>query len=89
MALQIVSLSFKPGHKWRFTDGENTFTASIEDEKFLQEVANHEHAFAKGDTFICEVRIRQYKTPSGMLKVERTIIKVKEHIEAPRQLKLL
>jgi len=89
MVLQIVSLSFKPDNKWRFSDGENTFTATIEDEEFLKEVANNERAFAKGDTLICDVRIRQYKTPSGILKAERSIIKVAEHIQAARQLRLL
>ena len=89
MALQIISLSFKPDNKWRFFDGESTFTAAIEDENFLKEVANNERAFAKGDTLICDVHIKQYRTPAGVLKQERTIVKVREHIQAARQLRLL
>lgn len=87
MNLQIISLTFRDEGKWRFTDGLEPFTASIEDEKFLEKIHATEVVFGDGDYLVCQVRERQFRTSKG-LKTERTIVEVLEHRPYPRQLKL-
>jgi hypothetical protein len=88
MTLQIISLSFKEDNKWRVTDGGEPFSATIEDAKFLNQIANNQIAFAKGDYLVCEVRERQFRSSKG-LKKERSIIEVTDHKPASQQLKLI
>lgn len=88
MTLQIISLSFKEDNKWRVTDGGEPFGATIEDAKFLNQIANNEIAFSKGDYLVCEVRERQFRSSKG-LKKERSIIEVKDHKPASQQLRLI
>lgn len=88
VTLQIISLSFKEDNKWKVTDGSDPFGVTIEDIDFLNQIANNEISFSKNDYLVCEVRERQFQTAKGLRK-ERSIIKVKEHKPAARQLKLL
>jgi hypothetical protein len=84
MGLIVEAPVFKDGNKWRFSDGQSSFYADIEDVEFLQNV-NAGEPFAKGDVIYAEVRIVQQK--SGMkLSAERTIIKVFSHEHAAKQL---
>ncbi len=82
--LQIISLSFKETNQWRVTDGGESFNVLIEDIAFLDKVANSEIAFSKGDFLVCSVREKQTSTSKG-LKMERSIIEVKDHRSAKRQ----
>lgn len=52
----ISSVSFKEGYKWRFSDGENTFNASIMDKEFLK-LVEEGLAFRKGDMLKVELRV--------------------------------
>ncbi len=88
MTLQIISLSFKEDNKWRVTDGGDPFNAAIEDTNFLNQIANNEISFSKGDYLICKVRERQFSTSKG-LKKESTIIEVTGHNKAAQQLRLI
>lgn len=88
MTLQIINLSFKEDNKWRVTDGGEPFSATIEDIAFLNKIDNNEIAFSKGDYLFCDVRERQFNTSNG-LKKERTIIEVKDHKPAAKQLRLI
>lgn len=88
MTLQIINLSFKEDNKWRVTDGGEPFSATIEDVAFLNKIANNEVAFAKGDYLECVVREKQYYSSKG-LKKERSIVEVKDHKPASRQLRLI
>ena len=88
MNLQIISLSFKEENKWRFTDGLEPFTASIEHVDFLNKIANNEISFSKNDYLKCMVREKQSQTAKG-LKLERTIVEVIKHTPSARQLKLI
>ena len=89
MTLQIISLSFKEDNKWRVTDGGEPFSATIDDVAFLNQIANSEISFSKGDYLVCSVREQQFRTTKGLRK-ERHIIRVIEHKAASnRQLKLL
>lgn len=87
VAYSIVSLAFKEDNKWRLHDGNSQISATIADEDFKRKVDNSEISFSKGDVLVCEVRITQTQTGSG-LKTEHTVIRVIEHIPAMRQMSL-
>ena len=88
MTLQIISLSFKEDNKWRVTDGSEPFNVTIDDMAFLNQIANDEISFSKGDYLVCSVREQQFRTSKGLRK-ERYIMKVIEHKTATnKQLKL-
>lgn len=89
MFLQIDSLSFREGNKWRMTDGGEPFYAVLEDVDFLNRIAKDEVSFSRNDYLHCLVHERQSRTGKGQLKKERTIIRVIEHKPGARQLKLL
>lgn len=88
MTLQIISLSFKHDNKWRLTDGGDPFTATIEDQDFLNKIENNQISFSKNDYLVCQVEEKQFLTSKG-LKKERRITHVLEHRPSARQLKLL
>ena len=86
MALIIEAPVFKEDNKWRFSDGQQSFYANVEDTTFLARV-NLGERFGKGDILICDVRINQQQT--GMkLSAERTIVRVREHRVGPTQMEL-
>ena len=87
MALTITMISFAQGNKWRLSDGERTFFATILDEDFLNRVDARQEAFTKGDILRCRVQIQQWQTETG-LRAEWTVLEVLEHIPATRTLTL-
>ncbi len=87
LALSIRSLAFQEGNKWRLFDGQNTITATIADEDFLNRVDLNLIRFAKDDILLCEVRTVQTQGTEG-LKTEHTVLKVHEHKAAPAQIPL-
>lgn len=76
--LQIVNVAFVEGNKWRFSDGDQTFYAAIEDTSFLARVDQGSELFAKGDVLRCRVRVEQ-KMVDGRLVTERAIEAVLQH----------
>jgi hypothetical protein len=87
MILEIVSVSFPEGSKWRFTDGAKSFYAVIEDEAFLDRIETGVEAFRKGDMLRCRVRIIQTQRHDG-LHTEYRIVEVLEHIPRATQMRL-
>jgi len=87
MAFSIVSLAFKEDNKWRLYDGAATIHAAIADAGFLGRVDQNVERFAKGDSLLCMVRVRQWQTPSGV-RTEYEVIEVLEHRQAARQIRL-
>lgn len=86
--LKIVTGQFEEGYKWRFTDGTNTFTATMEDPTFLNRLDSSEIFLSKDDTLRCV--IEETQTLAGnRLKTDTAIVLVKEHISGARQLRLL
>ena len=83
-AFSIVSLAFKENNKWRLTDGQNTFSVSMEDEAFQRRVDNNDVAFAKGDVLVCDLRTIQWQVEEGV-KSEYEVVRVVTHRQA-RQL---
>jgi len=86
--LKIVSAQFAEGYLWRFTDGTNVFTASMEDRDFLNRLDRSEVVLAKDDTLRCVIEETQ-RLAGSRLKTEAKIIQVKEHMSGARQLRLL
>lgn len=86
-AYSIISLAFKEDNRWRLNDGNNVISALIADQDFLGKVDNNQIAFAKGDILICDVRVTQKQTESG-LKTDYTVEHVVDHRPAARQLPL-
>jgi hypothetical protein len=48
--------------KWRFFDGQASFTASTGDEDFLRSVDNGNERFGKGDVLVVTMRVQQVRT---------------------------
>jgi hypothetical protein len=83
--LQIVSISFQEGNKWRFNDGASVFYADVLDESFTAKVASSSTSFTKGD--ILKVRLRRVQALVGdQFRTECTVLKVLEHRKAMAQL---
>lgn len=80
--LQIVTISFQDGNKWRFSDGQQSFYATISDEIFNQRVTNREEQFGKGDIIRAKVRRRQYMADGDKLRADYEIIEVLQHLVA-------
>ena len=86
--LNLESPVFKEGNKWKFSDGQSSFYAEIEDKAFLADVDKGRERFGKGDLLFVEMRHRQSGTVNGF-KLERSIIKVIEHKLPAQQSRLL
>ena len=86
-ALTLASVAFTEGNKWRLSDGETTFYATVEDNGFLDRVARNEESFARSDILRTQLRTRQWRTDRG-LRTEHTVVAVDEHIKGPREVPL-
>lgn len=84
MVVQVVGPEFQDGRKWRFTAGENTFTAAMEDANFLARVDAGER-FGKGDALDVNMRVVQ-KMQNRKISVERSVVRVLRHIAPIEQL---
>jgi hypothetical protein len=87
LAVSIVNVAFAEGNKWRLSDGENTFWATIEDRQFVRRVKDGVEAFRNGDALRVQMKVVQTMDSEG-LHIERSIVEVLEHIERPTQLEL-
>ena len=86
MVLAIASVAFIEGNKWRFSDGERTFYATIEDKAFLDRVEQGE-PFRKGDFLECQIRVEQSQHGNS-LHTEYYVTEVKRHVPRAVQLPL-
>ncbi len=86
--LSIISLSFNPEHKWRFTTGGSVFTARIIDHDFWGRVHKHEEKFEEGDQLRVALRTSTYRDPVGTLRTTYVIERVVEHRNIPKQRRL-
>lgn len=86
--LSLESAVFKDGNKWKLSDGQTSFHASIDDVDFIARVESGEERFGKGDALVVEMRIVQSRT-AGSFKTERSILKVHEHRTQFQQKSLL
>lgn len=86
-ALQIDSLAFKDGLKWKVSNGNNSIFVSMEDNDFIAKIKSRQEAFREGDIFIVDLKESQYLR-NGKMIAENSIIKVIEHRSAPIQTEL-
>lgn len=86
LLVQIISLNFENG-KWRVTDGNNSFWATIQDDNFLHKVETRELLFGKGDMLLISCYDHQY-VRNGKLSSDTIITKVKEVRRKLKQLSL-
>lgn len=86
MSLQLVSISFRDDNKWRFSDGNTVFYATVSDPVFLQQVKSNE-PFASGDILMASLR-RTQSLVGDSIKTDYTLTKVLEHRRAATQIPL-
>lgn len=82
--LQIINVSFA-NEKWKFTDGNITFFAKIEDASFVESVSNLQQQFGANDTLEVVLQTNQKLTEKG-LKADYVVKKVIRHIKASKQI---
>lgn len=85
--LQLLTVNFQPGNKWRFTEGGSPYWAAVRDEAFARRVANHEVEFGKGDILRAEVQTRQLREGTK-LSAENVVVKVLDVQKQGRQVPL-
>jgi len=86
--LKIVSVHFRDGSKWRFTDGgERPFTAEMEDHDFQNRVKTGDVALNANDALRCRLREEQALSSSNLFKTIY-VEEVLEHRSGARQLGL-
>ncbi|QTX33246.1 hypothetical protein KAR29_04965 [Aminithiophilus ramosus] len=84
--LKPLSISFLEGNKWRFSDGAQTFFATIRDEVFVGGIQQGEISFSKGDLLKVLLRTIQREDVAGF-KTEHEVLEVIEHKKTGRQLR--
>lgn len=87
MVVSITAPVFIPGNKWRLSDGQQSFHATIEDEPFLERVDQGIEFFRAGDMLRCRMRLVQSQR-EGSLHTEYVVAEVYEHIPRVPQLPL-
>lgn len=87
--LKIVSVHFRDGYKWRFSDGgERPFTAEMEDAEFQNKVQEGLVALNANDAIRCRLREEQSLSASSLIKIIY-VEEVLEHRPGARQMNLL
>ena len=87
--LKIVSVHFRDGYKWRFSDGgERPFTADMEDAEFQKKIQEGILAPNANDAIRCRLREEQSLSASNLLKVIY-VEEVLEYRPGARQMNLL
>ncbi|MCF7746885.1 hypothetical protein GLP43_04795 [Sulfitobacter sp. M39] len=87
--LKIVSVHFRDGYKWRFSDGgERAFTAEMEDADFQNKVQEGLVTLNANDAIRCRLREEQSLSASSLLKIVY-VEEVLEYRPGARQMSLL
>ena len=84
--VKLIEVAFEDNLKWRFSDGDNKFYASINDDHFLKEM-EFGKSFRKGDTLEIELETTQVVTSNG-IKNEHKVLKVMKHLSKPQQISI-
>jgi hypothetical protein len=87
--VRIVTLALEGDYKWRLSEGgASRFTATMRDERFLEQIARREIVFARGDLMRVRLHVRSVHTEGG-LKAEYEVVEVLQVIQAPTQMPLI
>lgn len=84
VVLELVTVGMRDYHKWRVSDGGTPFWVSLDDLAFQQRIDTNQESFSRYDALDCTLREVQYRTITGRLSVERSVVKVHRHIRAAR-----
>lgn len=76
--LEVVTVAFQRDNKWRFTEGQAPFFATILDVDFLDRVESGER-FSKYDILRCILRTVQTRGDDGGLHAEYEVLEVLDH----------
>lgn len=76
--VSVISPAFTPKYKWRLAMGDQIIMATVQDERFLEQIERHEAAFLEGDALYCRVRMRQWGPEVGK-PIEWTVLEVRRH----------
>ncbi|WAI83224.1 MULTISPECIES: hypothetical protein [Achromobacter] len=85
--LQLVSVSFRQDNKWRFSEGDYPFYATVLDKGFLLKVQRNE-PFSAGD----RLRVRMRKTQKivdGSIRIDYEILEVLDHQRGSSQIPII
>lgn len=88
--IEIVSIAFKEGNKWRFQWSGSVFHAAILDEQFLKSVGARDATFGAGDALRVRARVTTTHNSKGFNQ-QWEILEVLDHLTGGRadQLPLL
>lgn len=84
--VRLIEIAFEENLKWRLSDGENKFYATIEDRDFLDQI-NKGKPFSKGDVLEVELETTQVASFKG-IRNEYRVLKVIKHLSRPQQIPL-
>lgn len=84
---KIIGIMFDENLKWRLADGNNKFSANVEDKEFLEKIETREIAFAKGDLLKAEFEVKTFTTKDSIRK-EYRILQILELIPPLEQINL-
>jgi hypothetical protein len=87
MVVSVASVVFTEGNKWKFNDGEHTFSAAIDDPSFAERVHKGVESFRSGDMLRCRMRMTQTRR-GDLLHTDYSVMEVQEHIPREVQLRL-
>lgn len=87
MVVEIASVAFTDGNKWRLSNGDQKFYAEIHDEGFLGRINDGSESFRKGDRLDVQMRIVQSDRIDG-LHTEHHVMKVNTHIARQIQMRI-
>lgn len=91
IALQIRKIPFKDFNlTWNFSTGVQNISAVMKDQEFLEKHQAGETSFSVGDILTVQLRTRQWRSPTGDLRIAHEVLKVIDHTHrrAPRQARL-
>lgn len=86
--LKIITVAFTKGNKWKFSDGQLQFFATIEDDAFLDLVSENRLEFGASDTLKVRLRMSQRTVIGTGLRTDYVIEKVLEHVKGGQQIEL-
>jgi len=82
--LDIEKTAWRRSLAWHFSDGQTSFDAKIEDDKFWEDIARGE-AFAVGDRLRVHLQTTAHRDRDGRLRIQRVVPKVLNVEHARRQ----
>ncbi|HTV42318.1 MAG TPA: hypothetical protein VMF08_17240 [Candidatus Sulfotelmatobacter sp.] len=85
--VNVVHMWFRNGNKWRFSEGDNEWSADVKDHRFIESLLKGEETISANDYL--KVVVKQTQTRYGStIHSDYEILKVLEHRKVPKQIPL-